>query len=295
MQPRAQSRRKYRALLPFLSFLVADALAAPLQPDLVCEIHNVSQTTVSGQPAVRFGTWAVNLGSGPLDLRLVDLGNGTRDVYQRVFATDGSYTDTFLGNFPIDPNTQYVRMPDAADYFLREVNEDDSLGAVLKSNEKVGYCFVDSQQHSNSPPGTPSARVYGGSGPGTYPACSSILGVSVGWVDVYGPGLPNQWVYLTGLSSGTYWLENTLDPLNRLSESQEGNNVARTKVTISTGLAPEISLLGNGVSIPDGDTTPGAADARTLATPISRTAASRAPLLSRIQATVLSASPECRG
>jgi len=234
------------------------AVAEPKLPDLVCEIKSVSQTTVSGQPALRFGTWAINLGLGPIELHAVAAQTGTNDVYQWIYDTTGSHTETYIGNFVVENNR--VRFSDSADYFLREVMEDDSAGGVLSSNEKVAYCFVDSHKYVPSPPGTPNSQVYGGSGPGTYPPCGDVLGTSVGWVDNYPPSFSGQYVLLTNISSGTYWLQNTLDPFDRMLESNDNNNSAMIKVTISTGLAPEISLSANGQGIGSGDATPSPAD-----------------------------------
>jgi hypothetical protein len=82
------------------------------------------------------------------------------------------------------------------------------------------------------------------------------MGISVGWTDVYSYQLQNQSISLAGVSNGTYWLEMVADPLNRLIESDETNNVSRKQMQITTGLASEMDVRGNGQSIPSGDTTP---------------------------------------
>ena len=87
------------------------------------------------------------------------------------------------------------------------------------------------------------------------------MGISVGWVDSYPSTFSTQIISLAGVSDGTYWLENTGDPLNRLLESDETNNTSRVQVTINTtGLSPEIAILGNGQSIGNNDATPSASD-----------------------------------
>jgi len=235
------------------------ALAAPKLPDLVCDIRDHFQTTVNGQPALKFGTWAINLGAGPIELHADSTQPGTTNVYQWIYDTDGSHTENLIGNFVVDGSNR-VRFADSADFFLREIMEDGTTGGIVAANEKVAYCFVDSNKYVPSPPGTPANRVYGGSGPGTYPSCGSVLGTSVGWVDDYPSNFTGQYVILTGVSSGTYWLQNILDPLNRVAETNDNNNTDMIQVTINTGLTPEINLLGNGQTIVSGDVTPAAAD-----------------------------------
>jgi hypothetical protein len=66
-----------------------------------------------------------------------------------------------------------------------------------------------------------------------YRSCGpQVQGISVGWVDVYDSTRDGQWIDVTDVASGTYWLESTADPLNRLKESNEYNNTTRIRVTI---------------------------------------------------------------
>ncbi|HEV3409223.1 MAG TPA: choice-of-anchor D domain-containing protein [Chthoniobacterales bacterium] len=225
------------------------AVAAPLPPDLQIEIRDIQQNIEEGQPALNFSSWTVNRGSGPIELRGGEVVNGTQEVHQRVFNSEGGWTDYLVGYFA---NDGLVKFKGAADYFLREINEDDSVGAIVSAQPKVNYCLVDTFKTSNPPPGTPpTAR---------YTTCGNVLGISVGWVDNYHRDLPQQYVLLTGVSSGTYWLENTIDPSGRFIESNDNNNTTRLKWTVSTSYSPEIDLRGNGVSIPDDDASPSAAD-----------------------------------
>ena len=66
-----------------------------------------------------------------------------------------------------------------------------------------------------------------------------ILGISIGWADLYSSGLPGQWVEATGLPNGTYWLEVIADPYDRIQESNEANNVNRIMVNLFVP-APQI-------------------------------------------------------
>lgn len=239
--------------------LLAPALpGAPIPPDIMIESRDHQQTTNgSGEPILRFGSWTINRGAGALELHGgATYPDGKQDVYQWVFDNANStHSATLVGKFEVVGG--YLRFTDSADYFLREVNADDSVGGIVGSREKVAYCLVDTAPvPSPTPPGTPTNKVYGGTGPGTYPACGQIMGVSVGWYDLYGRTLTSQNIVLTGITSGTYWLENIADPLNRFLESDNSNNYHKIKWTVTTTFVPEINLLGNGQSISNNDSTP---------------------------------------
>lgn len=233
-------------------------LGAPLYPDLVVEIHQPMQEEVDGAPVLKFATWTINLGEGPVELHALTEQNGMKDVDQWIFDSNGtSHTEVRTGTFVFDGTR--VRFNESADYFLREVMADDSLGSIVSANEKVAFCFVDSfiLPLARRPPNTPPSRVYGSS---SYPACGNILGTSVGWVDQYPVNFAGQVLPLTGVTSGTYWLENIVDPLNRLVESNDNNNLARIKVTVETEFTSEMAVLGNNQLIRSNDMRPSAAD-----------------------------------
>jgi Lysyl oxidase len=88
----------------------------------------------------------------------------------------------------------------------------------LISGHKQGFCMMDSNMY------TP------GSGPQKYVSCSSNQGITVGWEDVYGPQLPDQFIPITGLPEGDYVLENQVNPNQLLPESNYANNFAAVKI-----------------------------------------------------------------
>ncbi len=50
-------------------------------------------------------------------------------------------------------------------------------------------------------------------------------GINTGFADYYGADLPDQWIDVTGVPSGTYWVKLTVDPEGVLLESDKTNNV----------------------------------------------------------------------
>ena len=260
-------QEKFR--FPILVFVLAGFVSiravssAPLLPDLQIETHDEHETLESGLRYLRFSSWTVNNGPGTLELRAPGPAypDGSLDVYQRIYDSNGvNFTDTSAGTFAVVNG--YLRFTDSADYFLKEVMADDSVGGIVGSVEKVAYCLADTAQYPYQPPATPPpnrppSKVYGG----TYPQCGQVMGIAIGWYDNYTYTISSQKIALAGVSNGTYWLENVADPLNRWIETDNTNNTFRKKFTIvTTGLSPEINLLGNGQSIPNNDATPSPSD-----------------------------------
>jgi len=111
-----------------------------------------------------------------------------------------------------------------------DLRADDGVNAQLLSvavangeliiGHKQGFCMVDSYRFD--PNSGPAEKVY--------TDCNSNQGISVGWSDEYGSHLPGQFVQITGLPDGDYVLENQVNPLQLLPESDYTNNFAFVKI-----------------------------------------------------------------
>jgi hypothetical protein len=104
------------------------------------------------------------------------------------------------------------------------VTEGDGVGDVIASGAKISFCLLDVTLHDGSLPGSPNNGEYG--------SCGSTQGISVGWADVYDDSLADQWIDVTDVPDGDYWLESVVDRNNRIAESDETNNVTRIKITL---------------------------------------------------------------
>ena len=60
----------------------------------------------------------------------------------------------------------------------------------------------------------------------------------MGWEDIYFKNLPDQWIDITGLTPGEYWLESEVDPEDHFLELDETNNVDRIKLVIGVDTLP---------------------------------------------------------
>jgi hypothetical protein len=214
--------------------------AEPLLPDLFawarqsssfsrCYMHCglIDTTLIPNKVLYRFIGALPNAGDGPLEVREVTHPNGVQDVYQRIYDSAGGMSEVLIGSFPgaasIPP--RHLWLPGIAQYNLRMVTEGNGVGPIVSSHDKTSMAVVDSAAYDEPLPGAPPVRVYDS-------VADPILGISIGWADVYGTGLPGQWVEATGLASGQYWLEVIADPYNRIQESDEANNTTRILVNL---------------------------------------------------------------
>jgi hypothetical protein len=219
---------------------IGPADAAPLLPDLIaweqqspsfsaCYMHcgQMSTELIQNKVVYRFNGALPNVGAGPLEIREVTHPNGTQDVYQRIYQSEGGISEVLVGSFPNAASLppRHLWLPGIAQYNLRTVTEGSGVGPIVSSHDKTSMAVVDSETYSTALPGAPHTEVYDNVG-------DPILGISIGWADVYNIGLPGQWVEATGLPNGPYWLEVIADPYNRIQETNETNNTTRVMVQL---------------------------------------------------------------
>ncbi len=186
-----------------------------------------------GTTLLRFSNTIGNKGDGPLELRPENAG-GTTTAYQRVFthANSGRWrlaSEHPVGSFVFHPEHTHWHFEAFSEYQLRKVAPDGGIGRVLReTKDKVSFCVADSLAIFEGLAHASPAAVY----PTT---CSqdATQGLSVGWADRYGWQLPGQWVDVTGMTRGTYWLTSRADPLDLIDETDETDNRAATMIRIS--------------------------------------------------------------
>ncbi|RIK77373.1 MAG: hypothetical protein DCC68_17415 [Planctomycetota bacterium] len=213
--------------------LAAGAPVDELLPDMFAwasesrSFLNGSYVDTASQPGnnlLRFSTAVANIGQGPMELRGGSiLPSGNQQVYQRVFREGGTFTDSLVGEFTYHATHQHIHFDGYAVYNLRQALVNDGVGDVVASGGKVSFCLLDVTRYDSA---APSAR---------YSTCGQNQGISVGWADVYDDSLPDQWIDVTDVPDGEYWLEVVVDPENRLRESDETNNIARVRVSLGGG------------------------------------------------------------
>ncbi|HEY6564388.1 MAG TPA: lysyl oxidase family protein, partial [Pirellulaceae bacterium] len=112
--------------------------------------------------------------------------------------------------------------------------------------EKVGFCLInvtssftmENGQSSTSLPGYNDAGQ-----PST--GCGLLQGIHVGKADVYSSSLSGQWLDVTGVPNGQYFLEMTMDGEGAVLESNDANNTKNFGFTLNAnppagGITPDM-------------------------------------------------------
>ncbi len=160
-------------------------------------------------------------------------GDGTQDVMQRVYRSDGSFYNLPSGTFVYHPAHDHIHLEDWCLYRLRTVLPDSGVGPVVAEGQKTSFCIMDLAIYNTENPNFDPS--------GQYLSCATtVQGISAGWVDIYHKELPGQNIDITDLPDGQYWLEAEADPDNHIYEASETNNINRVIITV-----------GDGAGIPD--------------------------------------------
>src|SRR5918997_264646 len=193
-------------------------------PDLrMDQARNLQIQNTGGRKLLRFDSIVVNVGAGPfevrgaraagastmetVDQRIFDDTSGSRDVSTRatmVFGGDGH---------------NHWHVTNLQDFELERL---DNGVKVSPPTAKLGFCFYDNVLYGSSRPAfytQPSGACAGGSS-----AERTMMGLSPGWGDLYARTLPDQYIDVTGLTSGRYRLTLIADKDNWFVESNNRNN-----------------------------------------------------------------------
>lgn len=106
---------------------------------------------------------------------------------------------------------------------------DSNFNAVI-AGRKTAFCLEDVVPWSaNANP---------------YPAYNcNFQGIQAGWADIYDDSLPCQWIDITGLPAGNYWLQIIVNPDNIIAESDTSNNLIQVPVTVPAQCQPPANDL----------------------------------------------------
>ena len=232
-----------------------DAQSATTQqvlPDLgMARFNNISidNSSMFGKRLLRFDATIVNVGGGPFELRgqRADT-NSPWTVRQRIYNSDGSYGD-------VDTPATLIWGGDGHNHWHvnnLESYELDRLdnGVKVGTGAKSGFCFFDSVRYRLTLPGAPQSAQYTSSNScawGNQSALEAMLGLSIGWGDLYSHTLPDQYIDITGLTAGRYRLKGTADPSGWFTEGATSNNSTWVDLHIK-GRGSSVKILRYGPS-----------------------------------------------
>lgn len=178
----------------------------------------IDTTTEPGKVLLRFATSTANLGgllhvtAGP-----VSPDGNTQVVQQRAYGS-GNVLVHDAGWFVFHPEHHHFHLDQFESYEL--LSQDRQT--VLRSSNKVSFCLTDVLPVDV--PERSDGHVFLDLQP--FECGVAEQGINTGYADYYGADLPDQWIDVTGLVPGSYWIRLTVDPSGLLLESDETNNTA---------------------------------------------------------------------
>jgi hypothetical protein len=184
-------------------------------------------STKPGTVLLRFGTYAVNEGDGPLQVIGAAAKNSKQSVVQRIFNSRGGFADRTSGEFVYHPEHEHIHVDQFEQYRLLDLS-----GNRVADGGKVSFCLTNVVAFPKAIAAAQDTALALRQ-PLDTTRCGSIhQGIDVGWSDYYGPALPDQWIDVTGVSPGDYLIEITVDPTDLILESDETDNRVTLPVTI---------------------------------------------------------------
>lgn len=244
----------------------ADGNEADALPDLFPALDggfSLDQTSQSGRTLLRFGTQVNNQGMGPCTLISGRPGvdsipsgapitswvnpDGSQNVLQAVYNYN-SGTNSFnlsyyraAGRFTYHTGHGHFHYDGYANYALRQRNANGTPGAYVMRPDgtgvvgaKTGFCLININSSFTMLSGSSSTTIpsYSATGqPST--GCGLLQGISVGRADVYSSNLEGQWLDVTGVPNGQYFLEMSMDGENAVLEPDDANNTRTFAVTVN--------------------------------------------------------------
>ncbi len=230
----------------------AEAGGEPLlAPDLVTLAPKADELIVVAEAertVLRLSNAISNRGAGPLEVfasatsRNCD-GDGDpyndRDASQRTYAdtnvsgvyergTDVPGLERLFGCMRYHALHDHWHVLNFALYQLRS----EQTGKLVATTRKLGFCLGDNTPGLAQPGAAPEQVYPTGSTSPSGCTASTIQGLSIGWVDIYRYDVPGQALSLADAPAGRYCLISRTDPSDLLDETNEDNNVRRTRIAL---------------------------------------------------------------
>jgi len=125
-------------------------------------LYDAMYESSGGQDLVRFTTATANIGEGVTQLIGGDVNpDGTQDVFQRIYDTDGQFTDVLAGKFVFHEEHNHIHFEGYAEYNLRAVTTGGGgVGDIVAAADKVSFCLLDSAAYDLSLPGAPQSAQF---------------------------------------------------------------------------------------------------------------------------------------
>lgn len=237
----------------------------PENPLLSCYAEETVQRSEHPTRCLRFDQIITNVGEGPMLVRFGLSGVVTPDtsdnvIVQRISWSDGSYKDEIAPeNYVFHEVHAHFHYQGFGQSILYPWNGTTGRGPEPVSvGQKNGFCMIDVQLQD---------EYWGKTGNGarahTFPF-DCILpdddtpppdawveeGIAVGWADVYGWNLADQYIDITNVPDGLYELVQLANPNHSMRETTDEDNCASTVIAITGDLVTMPNGPGSAIDCP---------------------------------------------
>lgn len=166
-----------------------------------------------------FDGYIHNIGTGSLDVTgNPQLENGMK---QRVF--DGETWEEVGATtvkFETNDGHNHFHLMEVIDYQLW----DEGRGEIIGPAQKVGFCLIDTELMEENFEAFYTIEDSNYCGVDSPESTYLNMGITPGWRDTYASNITFQWVDISNILPGRYWVTALTDPNNEILESNEDNN-----------------------------------------------------------------------
>lgn len=220
----------------------ANLLPVPENPLVSCYAEETVEDPAHPTRCLRFNQAIGNAGAGPLELAFAmqnaaSQTEAERLLLQRIYDAEGTFREEPVDSYELHLAHGHVHYRGFGQsklypYVWGEGRAGEGVPARI--GNKVGFCLIDVVMLDDywTEPGN-GARNY------TFPGCNvprelddegnvwMVMGVDVGWADVYNWHLADQYIDITGLANGLYEIEQLANP-NALDGDEDTPHVVES-------------------------------------------------------------------
>ncbi len=249
------------AVLLTVSAVCRTGLTQAKYPDLRTVVPTqLNLVNEHGREILRFSNGIANLGDGPMRLKPefplspLEPQLAIQEVLNSRDSSGGVVVSSVVSQFEYHPDHNHFHINDVALYEFRRSSSaglapigSGDIGPVAVNDRgnaqsvKTTFCLIDWIQYGgNSNNGSKTTRFY-------WDCAGEFQGISVGWVDQYHHATPGQFLDVTGLAAGRYYVASTCNSDGNFMEMSTGNNRAWVAVELkrASNGNPKISVLAD--------------------------------------------------
>jgi hypothetical protein len=207
---------------------------------------------------LRFTSDIQNVGAGELTIGIPQLAMdssgqpesgylpGDCHAIQYVTTSSGSQVTRPAGDCEFHLEHAHFHYDALVGYSLRSVEPDGSIGPAVSVSQKESFCLTDDDYFGYGTPGPNGPRLNVGqpdcnvarqiatpSGPGT--GTYVVEGITPGWGDVYTWDTPDQFIDVTNVPSGVYWVVEETNPNGSILVSGVPQTCSASEIQLTRG------------------------------------------------------------